>query len=409
MYIRELQRNLLASREARTEVMKAFKEQPIAKRLTRVSYRVACRVVARRLVHVALQQRKELVAKLLSRAKKVNAITINGRGDFGEGIHRRSSDPYFYEASYVKEDDAEVPDRIDPTSQPSGEWQCNSDCKPITDDEVNAIVRLKNAFGLPMHELRQVLQSCDDCPNERHRRGHSLTCHQSGSKCSSELRILRAASAHHKVLRTFMRNVYHAKQSHECLVSIDRALGEGDFNKLMQATNNTFAQLLKTEDFISENGSSASMSNSFFRVPHLETTLQLQHSLVISQLEKEWNDNAENVCCSCQCLFQRKSVTRVKLSDDLGHSEIWSDLKEFLLTNNPPAEGETLYMCNYCKHKIKSNVMPPRCVLNGLETVAVPTELAKLDTLSKQFIQLAKCFQTVVRLGTYTCKVPLYN
>ena len=59
------------------------------------------------------------------------------------------------------------------------------------------------------------------------------------SKCSSELRILRAASAHHKVLRTFMRNVYHAKQSHECLVSIDRALGEGDFNQLMQATNNT--------------------------------------------------------------------------------------------------------------------------------------------------------------------------
>ena len=315
---------LLANREARTEVMKAFKEQPIAKRLTRVSYRVACRVAARRLVHVALQQRKVLVAKLLNKAKKVNAITINGRGDFGEGIHHRSSDPYFYEASYVKEDDAEVPDRIDPTSQPSGEWQCSSDCKPITDDEVNAIVRLKNAFGLPMHELRQVLQSCDDCPNERHKRGHSLTCHQSGSKCSSELRILRAASAHHKVLRTFMRNVYHAKQSHECLVSIDRALGEGDFNELMQTTKNTFAQLLKTEDFINENGSSASMSNSFFRVSHLETTLQLQHSLVISQLEKEWNDNAENVCCSCQCLFQRKSVTRVKFSDDLGHSEIWS-------------------------------------------------------------------------------------
>ena len=156
MYIRELQTNLLASREARTEVMKAFKEQPIAKRLTRVSYRVACRVAARRLVHVALQQRKELIAKLLSRAKKVNAITINSRGDFGEGTHRRSSDPYFYEASYLKEDDAKVPDRIDPTSQPSGEWQCNNDCKPITDDEVNAIVRLKNAFGLPMHELRQV-------------------------------------------------------------------------------------------------------------------------------------------------------------------------------------------------------------------------------------------------------------
>ena len=73
-------------------------------------------------------------------------LQLDGRGDFGEGIHRRSSDTYFYEASYVKEDDVEVADRIDPTSQPSGEWQCNNDCKPITDDEVNAIVRLKECL-----------------------------------------------------------------------------------------------------------------------------------------------------------------------------------------------------------------------------------------------------------------------
>ena len=34
---------------------------------------------------------------------------------------------------------------------------------------------------------------------------------------------------------------------------------------------------------------------------------------------------------------------------------------------------------------------------------------AKLDALSAQLIQLAKCYQTVVRLGTYTGKVPIYN
>ena len=38
-------------------------------------------------------------------------------------------------------------------------------------------------------------------------------------------------------------------------------------------------------------------------------------------------------------------------------------------------------------------------MLNGLETVPVPPELS----------QRAKCFQTVVRLGTYTGKVPMYN
>ena len=53
--------------------------------------------------------------------------------------------------------------------------------------------------------------------------------------------------------------------------------------------------------------------------------------------------------------------------------------------------------------------MPPRCVLNGLQTVPVPTELNILDPLSRQLIQRAKCYQTIVRLGTYTGKVPIYN
>ena len=39
----------------------------------------------------------------------------------------------------------------------------------------------------------------------------------------------------------------------------------------------------------------------------------------------------------------------------------------------------------------------------------IPPELADLDSLSRQLIQRAKCYQTVVRLGTYTAKVPIYN
>ena len=53
--------------------------------------------------------------------------------------------------------------------------------------------------------------------------------------------------------------------------------------------------------------------------------------------------------------------------------------------------------------------MPPRCVLNGLQTVPIPKELAVLDQLSRQLIQRAKCYQTIVRLGTYTGNVPVYN
>ena len=53
-------------------------------------------------------------------------------------------------------------------------------------------------------------------------------------------------------------------------------------------------------------------------------------------------------------------------------------------------------MCNYCKSSMKRDKMPPRCVLNGLEVIPIPEELKHLDCLSKQFIQRAKSYQTVV-------------
>ena len=58
---------------------------------------------------------------------------------------------------------------------------------------------------------------------------------------------------------------------------------------------------------------------------------------------------------------------------------------------------------------LNKNTMPARCVLNGLVTEPVPDELKSLDALSKQLIQRAKAFQTIVRLGTYSGKVPAFN
>ena len=59
-------------------------------------------------------------------------------------------------------------------------------------------------------------------------------------------------------------------------------------------------------------------------------------------------------------------------------------------------------------NKVK-NEEPARCVLNGLKCEPLPKELDKLDPLSCQLTQRAKCFQTIVRLGTHTLKVPTYN
>ena len=58
---------------------------------------------------------------------------------------------------------------------------------------------------------------------------------------------------------------------------------------------------------------------------------------------------------------------------------------------------------------LNNNQIPNWSILNGLITEPVPDELAKLNVLERQLIQRAKCFQTIIRLGTYTSKVPIYN
>jgi len=60
----------------------------------------------------------------------------------------------------------------------------------------------------------------------------------------------------------------------------------------------------------------------------------------------------------------------VKLSENLG-SEVWSTLKSYIAEQNTNIGDQVLYMCNYCKPLIKENVLPPRCILSGLQVVGM--------------------------------------
>ena len=86
-----------------------------------------------------------------------------------------------------------------------------------------------------------------------------------------------------------------------------------------------------------------------------------------------------------------------------------ASVEELYIRTNPDTGDHVLFMCKYCRHIIKQKKLPPRCVINGLQVVPMPPELSALDSLSIQLIQRAKCYQTIVRLGTCTGKVPIYN
>ena len=80
-----------------------------------------------------------------------------------------------------------------------------------------------------------------------------------------------------------------------------------------------------------------------------------------------------------------------------------------MLESTPDVKDKILYVCDNCRCSLNSNALPARCILNGLLTDPVPEELSKQNSPETQLIQCAKAFQIIVRLGTYTGKVLIYN
>ena len=86
-------------------------------------------------------------------------------------------------------------------------WECCSECKPVTDTEVDAILTLKAAFEKPPQTVRHALDECDSgCPSGHYckviefssvdLKGHPLVCSSTSGGCQSQLRVLRAAATH---------------------------------------------------------------------------------------------------------------------------------------------------------------------------------------------------------------------
>ena len=185
------------------------------------------------------------------------------------------------------------------------------------------------------------------------------------------------------------------------LVDIDKALCTGEYHRLMEiAQSNGFESLISNDVGASyEQCTDIAGGDLVLRQPNLEAQLLISNAELISQLEDEVQDFPEHAFCSCERLHQRKSLTRVNLSDELSH-DVWPQLKSYVLEQTPDTGDHVLFMCKYCRHMIKQNKLPPRCVINGLQVVPM---LSALDSLSIQLIQRAQCYQTIVRLCAQGC------
>ena len=442
-YVTEVCKNVLGSKKVVSLLEKAFteKHESVASEMTRATCkRAIASIAAKRLVNRVLRLRKLYAGSLLRSIRSITKLVITEKGDMGEGLHCAHGEPFFYESAYhyVDRPDSMSIDacgRYRPeceVSEQEGDstprtWKCSSKCKPLTDKEIGVILDFKSGFGTDMKDVRKLLDKCDDdCPTTHYQKvvhfhdegeivhynsvelkGHSLLCF-TGDECNSKLRILRAASTHYAVLRSFLHAVYDAIRNHKRVAQLDAALHSGDFTYLMRACEIDSYESLLSNEVQSTHQLSVYELDSPLTKPNLEYELQTTHARIMALYDKDVHDYYKHPCCSCCMLFKRKSVSVVKFEHNLG-TAVRPAFKNFLLCEDSAAASKSFLMCHYCKLAIRKDNMPPRCVLNGLKVVEVPNELAKLDCLSRQFIQRAKAYQTVVRLGTYTNKVPVYN
>ena len=449
LYVSVTQRNLILDNKARIEVVKVVRQRfPIVVKQNLV-IRTASRLATSRLVNKALYFRKEHAGRLLKATREIKRLSIKGEKDFGDTIHTVSSEPYFYDSAYQQvQRHTAIPieergrsfvangvstlvnvEKTASPTQPKSEqhflrWKCCSEFKPLTKAEVSAIIDLKDTFDKLMIKLRQDLDMCDSgCPNQHYTRvesrsfehysvecqGHTLVC-SNDSGCSSKLRILRAASTHFPVLRTLQRNLYSALSSHRCIARLDKALSAGDFQALIWQSPRLMVLTVYSMIIVTAKHHDCDRQTNCAVAAFSDTPLEILQANLISTYQKELDEtDPVHMCCSCEQLHKKRNVTKLSFSDTELGTDVWLRLKAFILKRNKTASKQVLFMCNYCKQSIKIDKMPPRCVLNGLETVEIKAPLAKLDRLSRQLIQRAKCYQTVVRLGTYTHKVAAYN
>ena len=213
---------------------------------------------------------------------------------------------------------------------------------------------LLSAFHQFVEEVRQALAEWDmgcpfghctklveTCPVDL--TGHPIVCYNS-FLCTSTLRILRAASTHHTVLRMFLRHVISALSAHRSVCDIDNALQNGNHQSLITITH--VESLLSCN--VEQNYQKLKSTDLSLRRPSLETELAIAHAALIAGYEKEIYDFPENVCICCERLHQRKSVSIVSVSDDF-NSDVWRDLKAHVLKYPPIVSGSVLYMCHYFK------------------------------------------------------------
>ena len=221
--------------------------------------------------------------------------------------------------------------------------------------------------------------------------------------CSSKLRILRAASVHYPALRKLLHGVYLARKHHSTVAEIDNALCTNDYKTLCTMMCNE-----ECEDLIGETLKSKMPTSLQSFLLRVWLILRVMYASVFEQYKEKLDEDYEYPCSSCERLHKTTYVTiytaNTKKFDSAKWRAKWRQLKQYLSEMDDDFDSKKYFICKHCWP-----LLPATCILNGLYVEEIPNEFSQLNALGRQLVQRIKLFQTIIRLGTYTRKVPIYT
>ena len=236
--------------------------------------------------------------------------------------------------------------------------------------------------------------------------GHPLLC--ASGMCKSKLRILRAASVHYPALRRLLHSVYMATKHHSTVDQIDNVLCTSDYNTLCNLLS-----IEECEDLIGENlksqNSDSPLEFSAEGLVDIESEVQVKYANVFAAYKDKLEEDFEYPCSSYERLHNKSYVTKFTADSEQLKSVKWQQLKQYLAKRDDDYVSKIYYNCKHYRPFLDDDKLPAICVLNGLYVEEIPKELSQLNALGRQLVQQAKPFQIIIRLGTYTGKVPIYN
>lgn len=278
-------------------------------------------------------------------------------------------------------------------------WECCLD-PPLCKLDSQDILRRLDAIYLRIincaaNTTRQYIEHIDDCSNYNIRdaslQGHPLQCYLHSPPCTSDFLYLRILAPHFPAIRHIVKIIYEVRRNNGRIIKIENALRYGHLDKIQDIVKEAHSTRMRQYDV------SAGVLN--------ENDIYKTYKQAFSKYNERCLDVAKFPCISCDKLCFKRECSQVNRLRSVPCNRNWDILFEFIESRPHFNDGlPTGYICHHCLEYFRSDKMPPRCILNGLDFGVVPEEIKVLNPYEKILIQRAKCFQMVTRMGTVAKK-----